>query len=208
MLSRALEISDACAGCTGRPLKQRTYARGDVLCVEGMPARFVFSLVEGWARESRVLEDGRLQALRLLRPGDLAGIEGLTGDTYETTVEVLREARVCLTDTADVRRGLVAHPERGAALSRALLEDLRRLRTQVLALGAMTAEERVRQLLGELLRGTPQADFVALPVTRREIAELLGLTQETVSRTIQRLVRDGVLETEGRRLRRAAGSTL
>ncbi len=203
-----MEISDTCLGCAGRPAKQRVFARGDVLCVEGMPARYVFSLVDGWARESRVLEDGRLQALRLLRPGDLAGVEALSGETYETTVEVLREARVCLTDAVEVRRGLAAYPSRGVALARVLLEDLQRLRTQVLALGAMTAEERVRQLLSELLSGHPEGLFVALPVTRREIAELLGLTQETVSRTVQRLVRDGVLESEGRSLRKAAGAKL
>lgn len=199
---RGLELRSACDGCEGRPgAGQRILERHAVLYLEGDRGDSVFGVVEGYVRESRTLEDGRTLGIRLVRPGDLVGTEAFAFEPYQCTAETLTPARICRIPVPDVERTLLRTPAQGVLLSRALGREAIELRESMMMVGSMTAEERVRVVLERLLESTPRGKWTRLPLSRQEMAELLGLALGTVSRTVQRLAREGRFEVSGRMIR-------
>lgn len=170
-----------------------------MLHLQGEAAGAVFVVIEGTLCETRTTEQGRAQGMRLLGPGDVTGTEALVSDHYQCSVEALTPARVCRIPVAEAEARLTATSLQGVALCRALAGEMMTLRERIMVLGPMPAQERVESAL-RAMAGDP-GEWVRLPLNRRELGELLSLTQETVSRCIQRLKRAGVLQTQGRRIR-------
>lgn len=158
-------------------------------------------MVEGYVRESCTLEDGRTLGIRLVRPGELVGMEAFAFEPYQCTAEALTPARISKIPVADVERTLLNTPAQGVILSRALGREAIELRESMMMVGSMTAEERVRAVLDRLIDSTPRGTWTRLPLSRQEMAELLGLALGTVSRTLQRLARQGLFEVSGRMIR-------
>lgn len=195
-------LRHACDGCQGRPKAgQRTLPRGSLLYIERDPAEAIYGLIDGFMRETRTLADGRTQGIRLVCPGELLGTETLAGRPYQCTAEALTDIRVCRVEKSDIEALHADHPEQGLELSAALGREAAELRDAVLLVGSMTAEERTKALLDRLVASVPPGEWMKLPVSRAEIAELLGLAPETVSRFVHRLARAGHFEVRGRRIR-------
>lgn len=191
-----------CSACTHGHGRARTeLLPKQLLHLEGDPATALYGVIDGFLRETRTLEDGRIVGLRIVRPGDLVGTEALARESYQCTVEALTGARLCRATLAELARNIEAHPSEGLRLSRAVEDCASRLRDGMVALGSMSAEERVKSALYQLIDDAPPGTWVTLPLTRKELGELLGLALATVSRTIQRLARSGQLEVRGRRVR-------
>lgn len=201
LVARGLTLRSACDECGGRPANgQVTMGRGDILARAGEPAQHVFAVVDGWVRESILGEDGKRTTTRFVGPGQVLGTEALTGGEQRTTVDALQPARVCRVPVAQVMSSLTEKPALGAAMARALTDDLEALRVRVVR-STLSAKERVLEMIVELLGETPVGTWARLPVTREDMAEALGLTIETVSRQVQELHRAGVIEVRGRRMR-------
>lgn len=161
----------------------------------------VFGVVDGYLRESRTMEDGRTLGIRLVRPGELLGTEAFAYAPYQCTAEALTPAHVCKITVREAESTLLRRPDQGVLLSRMLGREAISLRDNLLLVGSMSAEERVRAVVMRLLEGAPKGVWVRLPLSRQELAELLGLALGTVSRTVQRLARQGELEISGRMIR-------
>ncbi len=203
LLRRGLELRAACDGCEMAPVSgMRHLKRGDVVAAQGLPARHAFAVVSGWLKESVVDEEGKAQVVRLYRAGDLASAVSIVEPTYPATIEALGPAKICEVPVATLAERMTSAPLAGP-FARALLSDLGAMRRRVVALGALSGAERVSALLDEMTMGNPPGRWTRLPVTRTEMAELLGLAQETVSRIVQRLARAGEFEVRGRWVRRA-----
>ncbi|MGM0575013.1 MAG: Crp/Fnr family transcriptional regulator [Myxococcota bacterium] len=197
-----MELRSLCARCDGHPpYGQVELQRGGVLHLQGDVADALFLVVEGVLCETHVTEDGRGQGIRLVQPGDATGSEAMVRDEYQCSVEALTRARVCRIPVSDVEARMQDEPSQGPALCRVLASELVGLRDQVMAIGAMTAEERVEAVLRTLTSHAAAGAWVRLPLTRGELGELLSLAQGTVSRCIQRMARAGTLEVRGRRVR-------
>jgi len=165
--------------------------RGQTLFFEGDPARSCFRVVTGAVRSSRLLADGRRQVGDFFLPDDFFGF-GHTG-TYRSSAEAI-------TDTALIsypRKLLDATVEEQPGLGRALFAmvsgRLADAHLQMLLLGRMNAEQRVATFLLALSERCRTGDVVRLPMTREDIADHLGLTIETVSRTISKLAASGLI---------------
>ncbi|MBK8014985.1 MAG: Crp/Fnr family transcriptional regulator [Deltaproteobacteria bacterium] len=199
---RGLELQSICRACHGLPpLPQRRLARKDTLCFEGDPADRLFAIIEGHLKEERVLEDGRTLGIRLLQPGDLAGAEALVTSSYQCTVQALGSARVCAVPVNAVEEQLRSRAAQGLALVRAFSQQIVELRDAMILLGSMSAEERIRIVLRQLTSTHARGAWLRLPLSRQELADLLGLALGTVSRTVQRFARDGDIELSGRNIR-------
>lgn len=153
---------------------------------QGDAPSHVYALAEGAARLTRVLPDGRQGSIGLRLAGDIIGYTPAAERPYGA--ETLTAATVCRIE----RRRLDELFRRYPVLERRFLElctrELAAAQDQVLALGRMTAEERVAGFLLSLARAQERrghrGPVYDLPATRADIGELLGLTLETVSRTI------------------------
>jgi CRP/FNR family transcriptional regulator len=146
---------------------------------------------------SVALPDGREQIVGLAHPGDLVGRP--FGRAAGETVAALAESELCVFPRGAFERTAREQPRLEHDLLERALADLDRARGQMLLLARKTATERVASLLIEFDRRNGGDGQIDLPVSRRQIADILGLTIETVSRQLTRLKRQGAIGLSGRR---------
>lgn len=172
-----------------------TLEAGQALVRQGDLVRDVYNLTSGSARVCRLLDDGRRQITGFLFAGDFIGLEA--GETYAASVEALEPATACRFRKSAFRALMAECPALETALLDRASHELAAAREQVVLLGAKRAVERVASFLLSLpdadpLRPAPSG-VIRLPMTRGEIADYLGLTLETVSRSLTQLKRTGAI---------------
>ena len=187
--------------------RQRQLTPGEALLWEGDEAVFVANVVSGVLKLSTQTSDGREQILGLAYSSDFLGRP--FGETSPYSVEALTEATVCIFRRADFETFTREHGRLEHKLLERTLGELDRTRRWMLLLGRMNAEEKLAALLLEIgSRGSaascapassPEADHFELPMSRQQIADLLGLTVETVSRQFTKFREDGIIAMQGRR---------
>ncbi len=158
------------------------YERNAEIYGEGEPVEFICKVISGAVRVSKLLEDGRRQIGAFHLPGEVFGLEA--GAEHRFTAEAVTDSRILLVQ----RAAFLAIAARDAQVSRELWEvtarDLCRAQDHMLLLGRRTALEKVAAFLLDMAARTPAAAVVELPMSRYDIADYLGLTIETVSRTL------------------------
>ncbi len=166
-----------------------TLARDAEIYAQDDPVERLFRLNRGVVRTIRVTLDGRRQVGEFYYPGDLFGLE--PGPDHLFAAEALTACEVQV-----VRRAAVRAFAGDAELDRAILHatalELQRARDHVLLLGRRSAREKVAGFLGALA-ANDNGD-VDLPMGRQDIADYLGLTIETVSRTLTQLQGEAIVE--------------
>jgi CRP/FNR family nitrogen fixation transcriptional regulator len=192
------------AGCPeliGTPF---AYGREEEVYGEEEEAEFVYRIVSGAVRTHKVLSDGRRQITGFHLPGDLFGFE--QGETHRHTAEALTDTKVLIFKRRQVERAANHRAEVACQLWGMATTSLRQAQDHMLLLGRRSATERVATFLMDVDDRLGATGTFELPMTRRDIADFLGLTIETVSRTITQLEGDGTLLRAGGRqvtLRRA-----
>lgn len=185
--------------------RRRRVPAGRALFNEDEAAKFVATVLSGVAKVSVSLPDGRTQVVGLHFPSDFIG-RPFAGPIPELT-EAATDVELCCFERSGFEALLVAHKDLEAHFVRRMTRDLDDAREWMLLLGHKTAEERIASLLLLCLRRlAPDDDMAdakrvaevrfALPLSRTEMAQYLGLTIETVSRMLKRLVVDRVIELE------------
>jgi len=172
-------------------LSEFKYRRGAEIFGEAEPAEYVYQVIDGAVRSYKLLSDGRRQIGAFHLVGDIFGLEN--GGMHRFTAEAIVDTTVRL-----VRRVSLAHvAETDATVARDLLNmtanNLQHAENHMLLLGRKTSLERVAAFLLEMDSRLTAAGVMALPMCRRDIADYLGLTLETVSRALSVLHEKGVL---------------
>jgi CRP/FNR family nitrogen fixation transcriptional regulator len=171
---------------------EASFGKDEEIYGEREPADCIFEVISGAVRSYKVLSDGRRQICAFHLPSDIFGLEN--GDTYRFTAEAIVEtmARVVrrhsleYVASSDVR---VAHN-----LLSMTAKNLLHAENHMLLLGRKTSLERVAAFLLEMDHRLAGTGMLALPMSRRDIADYLGLTLETVSRALSYLRGRDVLE--------------
>ncbi len=183
-----------------------TVHRGQTLMWEGDDSSLVANVIEGVLKLSTSTADGREQIVGVVYPSDFIGRP--FGSTTHHSVTALSDARVCLFTRSAFDEFAREHPELEHKLLQRTLTELDRTRHWMLLLGRKSASERVATFLLEMSRRLAEAscsgpaDMVSrfdLPLTRQQMADLLGLTIETVSRQLTRLRQAGIIDLPDRR---------
>jgi CRP/FNR family nitrogen fixation transcriptional regulator len=164
------------------------YDRDEEIFGEGEPSRHVYRVVSGAVRTYRLLSDGRRQIVEFHMPGDVFGLDGegrhaLGAEAIRaTTLQVMR------------RDAFLHEPEYGVDVAiNTLLKKFQRAQAHMLLLGRHTACERVASFLLDF-RDRTKSSAIDLPMSRQDIADYLGLTIETVSRTFTQLQASGLID--------------
>ncbi|MGE0750984.1 MAG: helix-turn-helix domain-containing protein [Variibacter sp.] len=174
----------ACENIIDRMGAGMTFKRNAEIYGDGEPADYLYKVVSGAIRTYKVLADGRRQIGAFYLAGDIFGLEH--EDHHVFSAEAINDSRVIVVKHSTV----VALAERDSGIARELYNvarrELERTQEHLLAL-IKSAEERVAGFLLEMAKRAPGANQVQLPMSRQDIADYLGLTIETVSRTMTRL---------------------
>jgi len=173
------------------------YPRDGEMYGEGEPAEFVYQVLRGAARSYKLLSDGRRQIGAFHLPGDIFGLE--YGGAHRLTAEAIIDTNVRMVKRKALEAAARIDADVACRLWTMAAGDLRHAEDHMLLLGRKTALERVAAFLLEMDRRTSSAGMLALPMRRRDIADYLGLTLETVSRTLSQLHDQGVLTFSGAR---------
>jgi len=170
-------------------------APGTTFIDEGERPEYFFNLTGGTARLYKLLPDGRRQITGFARAGHFLGIA--VSDANAFSAEALDTVRLCRFSRSKLRAVLDDFPAFERRLLRTAANELVAAQEQMLLLGRKTARERVASFL--LVQSVPlkacdapRAQF-HLPMTRTDMADYLGLTIETVSRTMTRLKGDKLI---------------
>lgn len=183
--------------------RHRQLARGETLVWAGDEALVCANLLAGVLKLSATTADGREQIVGLLYPADFVG-RPFT-EAAEHSITALTDAQLCVFPRKPFEAALEHHVRMERLLLRRTLAALDEARARMLMLGRMTAEEKVASFLLDLaghLGGPQKTGEVTfdLPLTRAQIADVLGLTIETVSRQMTKLKRDGLIGLPSGRL--------
>ena len=161
----------------GVPIK---FGAGAEICGEGEPVEYVYEVVHGAVRTIKVLSDGRRKIGGFYFAGDIFGLE--EGQEHTLSAEAIADSAVRVIK----RRALIRMAGYDRELAQQLLavtsREIARVHNHALML-IETAQERVSSFLLEMAERISVGDLIVLPMSRQDIADYLGVTIETVSRT-------------------------
>jgi len=168
-----------------------SYERDEQIFGENEPANYVYQVTFGAVRSYKLLLDGRRQIGSFHLVGDIFGLENAA--VHRFTAEAIIHTKVRLVR----RRSLELMAGTDVLVARDLLNttatSLQHAEDHMLLLGRKTALERVATFLLEMDKRLTRAGFFSLPMNRRDIADYLGLTLETVSRALHQLNDRGIV---------------
>lgn len=168
---------------------------GTTLARAGEPRAYVYTVTEGALRLVRTLADGRRQVSGFVLPGDYVGLSG--SDHHRYDIEAIADSRVCRVPVAQMRDLRLRHPHLERKLLQRACQELDAAQDNALALARLQPPERLADFLLRLAAREAQlgqvGNRVSLPMGRSDIADHLGLTMETVSRTFTKLRQQGLI---------------
>lgn len=181
------------------------YPEGAVLFLEKQESRGIFILCEGEVKLTISSSEGKTLILRIAKPGEILGLmAALSGKPYEVTAETLHPCQIAFVRRDEFVRFVSRHPEASQGIVRQLSSNYHgaceQLRTVALS---ASAPEKLAKLLLDWSAGAEVTNLgirITLPLTHEEIAEFIGSTRETVTRTLS--------DFRNRRLVTFKGSTL
>ena len=199
----------ACAALTegerselGRIGHHRTLRRGQSLFPADDEPGHCATLISGALKISSFGEDGTERILSLVHPAGFIG--EMFAPVAEHEVIALTDSELCVFSKRDYERAVERFPALGRALLRRSAEDLFESRALIDLMGRRSSQQKVAGMLLSVARAAsdspchPAARF-DLPLTRGEMAGMLGLTIETVSRQLTKLEQDGIIRRNGAR---------
>jgi CRP-like cAMP-binding protein len=180
---------------------------------QGRPADFVLLIQRGWAMRYRDLANGRRQIMDFVLTGDFCDPCIVCAAVSDFSVAAIANLACYQFGRQQLLELVAREPRIGLALWWGAATQADRLRSHLAAVGRSTAYERVAQLLLELWERLKAVHCTAdhrftTPITQEMMADATGLSAIHVNRVLHRMVRDGLIEFEHRRLRSVAHAPL
>jgi CRP/FNR family transcriptional regulator, cyclic AMP receptor protein len=165
------------------------YPKGALLFMEKQDARGVFVLCEGEVKLSISSSEGKILIMRVAKAGEILGLmAGMSGTPYEVTAETIRPCQVAFVRREDFQRFVAKHPEANQGVARQMTMQYQAACEQLRTVGlSASAQEKLARLLltwSSESQQTKEGSRTTLPLTHEEIAEFIGITRETVTRTL------------------------
>lgn len=170
----------------------------------GQPSCGIYCVSSGVVGLRKLHANGVGVMLEIAYPGDLIGVPAfLRNDVHHTGAEALTDVRLCRLPALELRRLIGEFPSLYPQLVRVCLDALDASQESMLQAAAMSNRDRLFHLLKRLLEHCGNADGAGqlrarLPISREDIAGMLGVRQETLSRLLKRLADESLIEISGR----------
>ncbi|QOC22272.1 helix-turn-helix domain-containing protein [Wenzhouxiangella sp. AB-CW3] len=202
----AQEISDDERQDLHKVLKRRQpVERNDHLFHGGQRLKSVAVLRTGSVKAYNVSHDGDEIVSGFYLPGEVIGLDALSSEKHPGFAVALEDSRYCEIPYRDFERMLAESPKLNQVMLRMLSEEMTETRELLLVVGRLDARTRVSLFLlslsRRLARRKQDPDCFRLTMDRRDVANYLGLTIETVSRTLSALQRENIIEVRGKQVR-------
>lgn len=178
------------------------YPAGAVLFVEKQNCRGVYVLCEGEVKLSINSREGKTIIIKIAKAGEMLGLLAmLSGGQYEMTAETLRPSQIAFIHHDEFLRFTARHPEAQQNMIRQMSAQYQAAYELVRTLGLTSSvPEKLAKLLlewSEGIQNTNGTTKIKLPLTHEEIGECIGVTRETVSRTLAEFKQRHLIALQG-----------
>ncbi len=178
------------------------FPEGAVVFIEGQAPRGIFMLCQGQAKLSTTSRDGRALILRIARAGEILGLDAVvTGKPYEVTVETMQPCRLSFVGRKDFLRFIKEHGDAALRAAQQISRDCQDAYDVVRSIGlSHSVAGRVAKFLlasaaeGQVTNGVVCA---SLALTHEELAQLMGTSRETITRTLTEFRKKEIVELKG-----------
>ena len=168
---------------------------------EGDKASFLFMIISGTIKAYRLLSDGRRLITGFFGPGDIIGMSAR--GNYPYSADTVTEVAMGRISAAKLEKRMIEDPGVAQQMLRLAYGNLQSAQDSMVLLGRKNSVEKIAHfLLGYAERASSQPGElieIDLPMSRADIADYLGLTTETVSRTMSKLKQKNIIAAEGAR---------
>ena len=175
---------------------QKKFKDGSHIFLQGEKNDYFYNLVKGNVKIFKVFDDGRVQIVGFLYPGDFFGLHSSKSFSY--TAECIGEVTCCIFNHKDLDFYLDKNIELAKHLLHMTTNELTLMQDRVAVIGRLSARERIinffLNISSQRKRIGWQDNPIVLPMTRNEMADYLGLTVETVSREITKLKSEQIIK--------------
>lgn len=175
----------------------RKFEPHNVILIEGEDAAVFYNIYEGVVRLLKILPDGRRSVVGFLFPGDFFGFS--VKGAYEYTAEAVTRVKMCCFQKVKIEKLFDEIPKLERRLLGKMTEKLLSSHSQLADLGRKSPKERLARFLLDLSKveslRKPAGAF-QLPMSREDISDYLGLTVETISRTLSSFAKDGLIKVD------------
>ena len=185
----------------------KIYTTGQMIFVESDPCKGLYLVEQGLVAVRKIDDEGQSAIVRLAYQGDTLGYRPfLAKENHRASAEVIETANICFIDAQTMRGLLISNPRLGISFMEHTAQALGEAEERLFQIAALSVRTRIIHLL-VLLRdryGTTTSDgtlFVELPMTRRDLAEMIGARPESVSRALRDIQDEGLLNLSGRTVR-------
>jgi len=178
------------------------FPAGAIIFMEGQPARGVYVVRSGRVKLLTTSSEGRTLILKIARPGDALGLNSvITGKPYDLTAEILQPTELAFIPRADFLHFITQHGDACLHFASLLSRDCRTAYDVARSIGlSQSVSERLAKFLldwssnGPVKEGSVRA---TLALTHEEIAQLIGASRETVTRTLSEFKKQRTIELHG-----------
>ena len=194
--------------------KVHSYDVGDVMFMEGDRCVGIHCLESGSVALRKMDAEGNSVLVHLAHAGETVGYRSfLSGEPHDTTCEVVAPARICFIPGATVHELIEHNPSLGMQFLSHAARDVREAQENYLRAATGSVRARLVHLLFTLREryAEEQEDgslIIHLPLSRQDMAAMVGTRPETISRTIRKMEEDGAANFTGRTVRIADPGTL
>jgi CRP/FNR family nitrogen fixation transcriptional regulator len=167
------------------------YVRNEEIYGQGESSEYLYKIISGSVRTYKLLDDGRRQIGAFYLPGDVFGLE--SGAEHRFSAEAISDAVVIAVKRSTLNALSQSDPVIARELWQITARELDHVHDLMVLLGRSNARERVAAFLMKMAKDTHSAVEIELPMSRQDIADYLGLTIETISRTLSCMERDAII---------------
>jgi CRP/FNR family transcriptional regulator len=187
-------------------LKKNTlfFKKGRTIIEEGELVKGIFFINEGAVKVSKSWGEQKELIIRFAKSGDVLGHRGFGGDLhYPISATALEDTKVCFIDNAFLAASMAANATLSQQFVQLYATELQRAEKRMRDLAHMDVKGRIVLALFEIadVFGIGEGDFIALPVTRQDIASHAGTTYETVFKFFTELSGKNILTTSGKNIK-------
>lgn len=186
------------------------YQKGQIIFHEGSRVNNLYCIFQGKVKMTKTGGDGKAQIMRFVREGDNMGYRALMSDApYACSAVALEDCIVCSVPRPDVLNLLESNAQFTRALLRQLTDSLNDTETRMLHMTYKPVRERLAGALLLLHRVFSQdGQATTIPISREDLASLIGTATETASRLVSEFKEEGLIATKGSKITILNAATL
>ena len=182
------------------------YVKRQILFLEGNSSHYIYAIKSGTVKIFKTGEDEKPHILRILNEGDLLAFDAIYSKEYQYSAETIECSEICMMRKEDFIALLKKDANLAIELIKVLTRELEEARCYIRDLTTGTAAKKIAHFLlsspHTLTNSSTKVmeKAVILPLSRQELSEMLGLSPETISRTLSQFEKDRIVKVNGKKI--------